>query len=388
MSWPMVKLGVVAPSKPLKNPDVKDAENVWQLNLDMVESNSGKVIGKVYQPLNEAGSSTHWFSDEHVLYSKLRPYLNKVVIPDEQGLATTELVPLLPDPSRLDRKYLAYYLRSSGFVQWISEQVAGAKMPRVSMEQFWNHEIPLPPLAEQKRIAAILDKADAIRRKRQQAIQLADDFLRAVFLEMFGDPVTNPKGWEVKPLKAITSKIGSGSTPKGGSESYQSEGISLIRSLNIHDNEFRFKDLAFINDEQAARLSNVVVEKNDVLLNITGASVCRCTVVPANVLPSRVNQHVCIIRVNDAVLSSYLMHALISSPYKQMLLKMSGAGATREALTKQQIENLNIPVPPINMQQKFEEVRLKVNSMKVNAERFKSDALFDSLSYTAFIGGL
>src|SRR5690606_601286 len=171
------------------------SDEVWTLNLDQVEANTGKVLGKIMAPVSEAGTSTHGFDERHVLYSKLRPYLNKVVLPDERGLATTELVPMLPDPLRLDRKYLAYYLRSKSFVDWVSSQVAGAKMPRVSMQLFWQHEIPLPPLSEQKCIAAILDKADAIRRKRQQAIQLADDFLRAVFLDMFGDPVTNPKGW-------------------------------------------------------------------------------------------------------------------------------------------------------------------------------------------------
>ncbi|EJO3992652.1 TPA: restriction endonuclease subunit S [Vibrio vulnificus] len=209
MSWPLVKLGEVAPSKALKKPAVLDDDKVWQLNLDMVESGSGRVLNKIKAPLSEAGSSTHWFDSRHVLYSKLRPYLNKVVLPDEQGLATTELVPMLPDPERLDRGFLVHYLRSKQFVSWISDQVAGAKMPRVSMTVLWDHEIPLPPLEEQKRIAAILDKADAIRQKRKQAIDLADEFLRSVFLDMFGDPVTNPKGWEVTTC-GETFKLSSG----------------------------------------------------------------------------------------------------------------------------------------------------------------------------------
>ncbi|ENM3877476.1 restriction endonuclease subunit S [Vibrio cholerae] len=264
----------------------------------------------------------------------------------------------------------------------------GTNTKYITMEILDRTLLPVPEPAEQKRIAAILDKADAIRRKRQQAIQLADDFLRAVFLEMFGDPVTNPKGWEVKPLKDLAHKIGSGSTPRGGSESYQTDGISLIRSLNIHDNEFKFKDLAFIDDEQAERLSNVVVEENDVLLNITGASVCRCAIVPSEVLPARVNQHVCIIRPKANLYPSYLLHLLISHPYKQMLLQMSGAGATREALTKQQIENLQITIPPESEQEKFEKVRVSVNSLIKNAHSFSSQELFESLSQKAFSGQL
>jgi len=304
-------------------------------------------------------------------------------------------VPLLPDTERIDRSYLVHYLRSNKFVGWVNQQVAGAKMPRVSMKDFWDHEIPLPyvdepekSLIEQKRIVAILDKADSIRRKRQDSIELADKLLRDTFLTLFGDPVTNPKGWEVKSLKAITTKIGSGSTPRGGKSAYQEEGISLVRSLNIHDDKFLFKNLAFINDEQANKLSNAVLEQNDVLLNITGASVCRTAIVETSVLPARVNQHVCIIRSNE-VCSQYLLHLLISGPYKRLLLKIAGAGgATREALTKEQVENLMIPIPSDDLQKKFARIKASVQSIKTKYKNQMSEPLFDSLSQKAFKGEL
>ena len=278
-----------------------------------------------------------------------------------------------------------YYMLSAFKLERFSE---GAGVPTLNRNLVHDELIPLPPLPVQKRIAAILDKADAIRRKRQQAIQLADDFLRAVFLNMFGDPVTNPKGWPVEHLKDITTKIGSGSTPRGGSEAYLEQGISLIRSLNIHDDDFRMKNLAFIDDEQAEKLSNVLVQSGDVLLNITGASVCRCAIVPTAVLPARVNQHVCIIRPSDAINSSYLLHLLISEPYKQKLLKMSGAGATREALTKQQVELLEVPIPPKELQTKFEEIKEKVRSLSSASDSFKEESFFESLSDKAFSGQL
>nr|WP_245217494.1 restriction endonuclease subunit S [Rheinheimera maricola] len=112
---------------------------------------------------------------------------------------------------KVDTDYLYYFLKHSKPV--FVNAGAGGAQPNISAGFLKNFEIPLPPLAEQKRIAAILDKADAIRRKRQQAIQLADDFLRAVFLEMFGDPVTNPKGWEVKKLGDIV-RIRRGASPR------------------------------------------------------------------------------------------------------------------------------------------------------------------------------
>ncbi|TRO07269.1 restriction endonuclease subunit S [Ectopseudomonas mendocina] len=289
---------------------------------------------------------------------------------------------------KVDSIYLSHFFKSPMYWHQITSMANGAAQPGVNSSKLKELEIPLPPLPEQKRIAAILDKADAIRRKRQQAIQLADDFLRAVFLDMFGDPVTNPKGWPVKSLKDVSTKIGSGSTPRGGSEAYLEQGISLIRSLNIHDDEFRLKNLACIDDEQAEKLSNVVVQNEDVLLNITGASVCRCAVVPAAVLPARVNQHVCIIRPSGLIHSSYLLHLLISAPYKQKLLKMSGAGATREALTKQQVELLEIPLPPKDLQAKFEGIKAKVKNLASSSESFKEESVFESLSDKAFSGQL
>ncbi|QQZ28984.1 restriction endonuclease subunit S [Thiothrix subterranea] len=390
MSWQYAKLSEVAPSKPLKVKNTNNDQNIWQITLDHIESDTGKLLKKDIQPYSKAGSSTHWFDERYVLYSKLRPYLNKVILPDEKGIGTTELIPMLPDKNRLDRTYLAYYLRSPKFVEWVSSQTAGAKMPRVAMGVFWEHEIPLPPLPEQQRIAAILDKADAIRRKRQQALQLADEFLRSVFLEMFGDPVTNPKGWDVKPLGSLAEKIGSGSTPTGGKESYISEGVSLIRSLNIHDCQFLHKNLAFLTDKQANKLSNVVVEENDVLLNITGASVCRCAIVDNAILPARVNQHVCIIRAKLLV-PEYLLYTLVNQSYKKLLMNVAkSAGATREAITKEQIQNLFLPVPLIELQREFARRVQKVEGLKakLKASQAQAEAQFNALSQRAFAGEL
>ncbi len=291
-----------------------------------------------------------------------------------------------PNDLKLDQMYLYHFL--SGWTLRLRKMSQGAAQTVITKEMIADLQIPFPPLLEQKRIAAILDKADTLRRKNQQAIQLADQFLRAVFLDLFGDPVTNPRGWELKPLKELTSKIGSGSTPRGGQSAYVEEGISLIRSLNIHDDKFLHKNLAFITDKQASALSNVEVEKRDVLLNITGASVCRCSIVDDSILPARVNQHVCIIR-SPELLPEYLLHMLISASYKRYLLNVAGsAGATREALTKDQVENLMIPVPPMILQEKFAAIKNMVKSVINKENKGIYLPLFDSLSQKAFAGEL
>lgn len=154
-------------------------------------------------------------------------------------------------------------------------------------------------------------------------------------------------GWTSATLQELTTKIGSGATPKGGKKSYKSHGISLVRSLNVHDRYFKTKDLAFIDEQQAALLDNVVLEEADVLLNITGASIARCCVMPSDYLPARVNQHVSIVRAdNSIILPTFLCYLLTSKQYKDRLLSTGEKqGSTRQALTKSLVQGFRISFP-------------------------------------------
>ncbi|MGR3983489.1 restriction endonuclease subunit S [Pseudoalteromonas sp. 1181_04] len=387
MSWPFVKLGDVAPSKPIKNPVIIDEKPVWQLNLDKVESQSGLVTEKVYGLAKSAGSSTHWFDERHVLYSKLRPYLNKVVLPDEQGLATTELVPLCPDGERLDRKYLTYYLRSNCFVNWISDQVAGAKMPRVSMNIFWSHEIPLPPLDEQKRIATILDKANAIRRKRQQAIKLADDFLRSVFLDMFGDPVTNPKGWEVRSLKDI-SKIQIG--PFGTQlhkEDYIEGGIPLINPTHIVKGNIVPKTSLSVSDEKHGSLPEYHLKVGDIIMGRRG-EMGRCAIVSEKEAGWMCGTGSLYIRPNKMGVFSEYLNKLLSSQAIKNHLESESQGATMPNLNKNIVGNIQIPVPSDEVLGDFTRLKVKFLKLTETSQNFANEMIFESLSQKAFAGEL
>ena len=367
-----------------------DASEVWCLNLDQIEPDSGRILNRVMVQRDDLGPSTYPFSAGTVLYSKLRPYLNKVVVPDADGFATTELVPLRCKQEKVLPAYIAHFLRSPEFVGFANTVVAGAKMPRMVMGEFWRYEVPIPPLPEQRRIAAILDQADALRAKRREALAQLDRLAQSVFVEMFGDPVTNPRGWETRRLGELTSKLGSGSTPTGGDTAYKDVGISLIRSLNVHDGLFLRKNLAHVDEQQAAKLRNVVVEENDILLNITGASVARVCRAPADVLPARVNQHVMIVRPTSALNPLFLESLLLNPSMKAKLLKVGGAGATREAITKADAEELEVIVPPKSLQQEFSTRKESLHSLQRNGESGLADlnALFASLQHRAFAGQL
>lgn len=155
--WKTEKMNRVAPS--VNYSGVFD-DAVWLLNLDMVESQTGRILNYLIVSKSEIGNSTCAFDTSNVLYSKLRPYLNKVVIPDRCGFATSELVPLQPVKEKINREYLAFMLRSDEFVNTISEKVAGAKMPRVSMSDFRSFDVPIPPYELQMQFTDFVHQVD------------------------------------------------------------------------------------------------------------------------------------------------------------------------------------------------------------------------------------
>lgn len=152
----------------------------------------------------------------------------------------------------------------------------------------------------------------------------------------------------IKTLREITTKIGTGATPRGGQNSYKKEGVSLIRSQNVYDFNFSNKGLAFIGDEQAKKLNNVTVKRNDILFNVTGDSITRTCIVPDVVIPARVNQHVSIIRCKEEYDPRFVNYYLIN--LKPYLLQISGVGGTRNALTKEALQNLPMRIP-VNQKQ-------------------------------------
>lgn len=175
-------------------------------------------------------------------------------------------------------------------------------------------------------------------------------------------------------LKNACSKIGSGSTPKGGASVYIDKGTSLIRSQNVYNLKFSYKGLAHINEDAAHKLRGVTIKKNDILINITGDSVARTCVVPDDVIPARVNQHVAIIRPNNSILNPFYLNYFLASPFMQatMLNYAVGKGSSRNAMTKEMIGNYLVPQPSIDIQNKIVKILKKFdNLIENNNKRIK-----------------
>ena len=391
MNWPLVTLADIAPSKPIKLEDFGLNEEIWQITLDQIESNTGRLLEKSVKPLSEAGSSTHAFDKRFVLYSKLRPYLNKVLLPDEIGVGTTELIPMLPDSNRLDRGYLAHYLKSKKFVSWISSQTAGAKMPRVSMKVFWSHAIPLPPLKEQKHIATILDKADAIRRKRQQSINLTDQLLRSVFLDMFGDPGFNSNKYdELRLGEIIRSKMNNGIFRKnhdyGGSvpvawvgELFVGEQIDLSDSRCVEPTEkdiksygMKYGDILFCRS--SLKLGGI--GWNNVYLGEDDKALFECHLIRMSPDMNLVNP----------IFLSYQLR--LNNLRKRMF--QQAKTVTMTTIDQDGLSNVRVMVPPIDEQNQFANFFIALNDrvQKKDDSLKGADNLFESLTQSAFRGEL
>ncbi len=182
--------------------------------------------------------------------------------------------------------------------------------------------------------------------------------------------------WPTFTIKDLTTKVGSGATPRGGEASYKESGTPLIRSLNVHFNGFRYEGLAFLDDAQADELKSVEVRRDDVLLNITGASIGRVTQAPSDLDGARVSQHVCIIRPIDVLKPAFLRWYL-NSPAQQSLINREQTGATRQGLTKEKILNFVVPVPSLTEQTrivaKIEELFSNLDAGVASLKRAKAN---------------
>ena len=224
----MAKLGEVC--KVLPSTKNIERQGAWLLNLDMVEQQTGRVIEYNYVNEENLKGSIVQFDTENVLYSKLRPNLNKVVLPEKDGFSTSELLPLRPDTGVLNRDYLTAFLRSDSFVTWAISKTAGAKMPRLGTKDLMNAEIPVPSIEQQKKIAERFKKLEQLISLRKQQLAKLDELVKARFVEMFGDCKTNPKNWKTKALEKIANV---GSSKRVFVEELQDSGIPFYRGTEI-----------------------------------------------------------------------------------------------------------------------------------------------------------
>lgn len=333
-------------------------------------------------------SQAEWFG-EGVVLSAIGANCGKCFYADGEWAAIKNTIVIQTES--VNTKYLFHYLNNK--FKW---KISGTGQPFITLKNARQNLVPLAPLPEQRAIVSKIEELFSDLDKGVTDLKKAQDQLKiyrqAVLKKAFeGETVTNS---ECKKLISITSKIGSGSTPKGGKKNYKPSGIPLIRSMNIHFDFIKYDELAFIDENQAEKLKNVIVNKGDVLLNITGASIGRVNIAPEEFDNGRVNQHVSIIRpLKDSFVPKYLKYFL-QSPDIQHWISNANYGVTRQALTKGMLENLELPLPSsIEQHQIVQEIESRLSvcdkvEESISESLEKAKALRQSILKKAFEGRL
>lgn len=294
--------------------------------------------------------------------------------------------------TKANPRYIFFLLQSKFIKNQIFNRAKRA-VNQVSLNQsdIKSLKIPLPPLKTQRKIVEILERADALRRKRQEADGKTSRILQAAFVKMFGDPVKNEMGWESKKLCDLSLLITKGESPKWQGYSYVDDGVPFIRSENIRWGNFSKTNMAYIPVEFHNKLSRSKLNPNDVLINLVGASIGRAAILPSSLKEANINQAVAVIRVNKRKLNPYYLLNLIINPIFQMRnIQSQSVEAARANISLTDLKNLKIPLPPLKLQQKFARLVENVESMKERQAESTAqiDEMFRGLMQKAFRGEL
>lgn len=441
-SWAWERLGNISNYGSSDKIEAKNAgANTWVLELEDVEKETSKLLKKVRFSEREFKSSKSAFKKDDVIYGKLRPYLDKVIVADEDGVCTTEMIPVRTHACILP-EFLRLSMKSPYFKNYANNSTHGMNLPRMGTDKARMALIPILSMSEQKRIVAKVDElmalCDQLEQQQENSIaahqQLVETLLAAltqaadnesferawsriaanfdtlfttensidqlkqtllqlavmgklmpqdpsdepasVLLEKIAaekerlienkvikavkklptiaeeEKLNLPQGWELTRLGNIVSRMGSGSTPRGGQSAYVDSGIPFLRSQNVWNDGLYLNDIVYISDETHNNMSNTHVLPGDVLLNITGASLGRSTIFPENIETANVNQHVTIIRLIEKNMNQFV-HLGILSPLVQKLVWGRQVGMAIEGLSKKVLELFEFPIPPLAEQKRI-----------------------------------
>ena len=354
------------------NQDSKMIENTAEILFEKAPSRARQIV-----------------SSGDVLVSTVRPNLNSVAIVPEQldgAIASTGFCVLRPDSSILSGNFLFHWVKSKSFIREMVRQSTGANYPAVTDRMVKASRIPLPKMTEQKHIAAILDKVDSLRRKRQQAIDLSNQFLRSVFLDMFGDPVTNPKGWEIGKFDDIAEL-----NPK---------------PLKFEDDlDVSFVPMSAVSENSEVLDPNDVRKYADVKKGFT--SFQNEDVLFAKITPCMENGKAAIarglkngigfgstefhvFRPKSEYLSEFIYCLLHLEKFRKIASNNFSGAVGHKRVPKTFIEKFELILPPVSLIQEFSVIFNRTRSLGIKFDQSmeESDDLFSSLSQKAFAGEL
>jgi len=366
---------------------------------DLPFAKVGDISKTVKNGFSEIGSADHYvdYSELKELKAKTFPVgtivfakIGEAIRQNFRAITSTEMLfdnnvmGLVPKTSKVNAKFLFHFLKSIDLYK-LANATSVPSIRRSDIEQI---RIYLPPLPEQKRIAEVLDKADALREKRRLALQKLDTLLQSVFLEMFGDPVKNPKGWNVEPLRNLiddSRPITYGILKPGDNVK---NGVPYIRVVDMKDGEILVDEVRKTTKTIANEYKRSTLKSGDLLMSIRG-HVGRLAIVPEILEGANITQDTARLAPNNKCNVHYL-HDCLKSVYFQRELRRYVKGVAVQGINLGDVKELKIPVPPLTLQEKFASISLTFRKSRYKSVKARkmSENLFQSLQQRAFKGEL
>lgn len=376
----MVALGEVAHvERAGVDPRALDPDTPY-LGLEHIER-GGRIVGCGTVGTAELTSTKFSFTTEHVLFGKLRPYLGKIARPPFSGVCSTDILPIRPGEG-LDRNYLVHYLRQPTVIGLAASQATGANLPRLSPRVLEAFEIPLPPLPEQRRIAAILDNADALRTKRRHTLALLDDLTKSVFHDMFGELTQ----WPIHKFGDVCeTRLGKMLDAKQQTGEHQRP---YLRNANVQWFRFDLDDVLSMDFDAKSR-ALLQLQPWDLLI-CEGGEPGRCAVWRGQIAECYYQKALHRARPNTRLAHpEFIAHQMWHLAHSGALSDYV-TSATIAHLTGEKLKQLPLAVPPLPLQKEFATRVAAINAERTAAQRSLDtlDELFASLQSRAFSGQL
>ena len=263
------------------------------------------------------------------------------------------------DNNTFNKDFLYYYLGSPTIYSEFKRLAVGGVVNNLNSNLVRGVKVAIPPFSEQQSIVAELDKINELISLKKAQLSDLDSLAQSIFYDMFGDPVENDMGWEVKRLSEISSLICNGNTPKGGSEVYVDNGYLFFRSQNVWKNRIDMDDVAYIDETTHFKLKKSTLMHNDLLITKTGrfntenSSLGRTALFEGEDGSANINGHVYLVRLKTGMVHKFVLYILISESYRELIRRTCVGGIDKRQLNKDHIEDFPIIFPPIELQSDF-----------------------------------
>jgi len=357
------------------------------IGLENIERDSGRLVNFSETSGDELRSTKFKFTPDHILYGKLRPYLNKVFLPDFEGVCSTDILTIKPNSKRVVRKYLEIVLKQTDFVGYATTRSIGANLPRVSPSTVLDYSLALPPLQVQRQIVAVLENAEAVKNYRHEADALTGALLQSVFYEMFGDPVRNEKGWKTERLENLCLKHFGGGTPSKSKPEYYTGNIPWVSPKDMKV-DFIWDSIDHISEEAIENSATQKAPIGSLLMVIRSAILKKYLPVAITKVEVTINQDMKAFVFNEKKTNPYFMLFFFKA-YQQALLSKVRA-VTADNIEFNLIKSADVINPTLALQQQFARVvqdveRIRERQVESGTE---IEGLCEGLMARAFAGEL